>query len=165
MGSLSVTQLQHFHDRRGLLVGLLHGAAACERLVPLVPPEVLVTIISQVAHRLWWSRHGVRLHPIFTSLDQGTRPFQVGVASGDVTLAQRAARALASDPRRLWSETWQIAGMQLARHPGATGRILALCDAIHWRTGEGLASSDDAAALGGVLAAVAWRNAAKVTVS
>jgi len=152
LGSLAVQLIQANHDRSGRIAATLQGLTACERLAPLVPIEHLVTVISQLAHRLWWLRARGRLSPVRTSLDQTQRPYGSALASGDITIAQRAARALvAQHPGRFWDDTWRAVG-ELLGTGGRHGRVLALIDAAHWRAGEGLVSGDDAAAIAAVLA-------------
>lgn len=161
LGSLSVQLIQAHHDRGGRLAGVLQGLTACERLAPLVPIEQLVTVISQVAHRLWWLGSRSRLSLVRTSLDQTQRPYLQAVASGDITLGQRAARTLvAQHPGRYWADTWQAFGDLLGDPRRSHGRLLALIDAAHWRAGEGLVSGDDAAAVAGVIADSYYRRLA-----
>jgi hypothetical protein len=158
LGSLTVHLLHEHHDFRGDLAGLLIGTTACERLVPLVPSEAMVTVISQLNHRLWWLRAQGRLRPIRKSLDQSQRPFAPAIATGDITLAQRAARTLVSQqPGAFWSSAWQAVGEWLpADQPGLL-RLLTVLDAARWRADDGAVSMDDASAIAAMLAELAWR--------
>jgi len=157
LGSLSVQLLHDRHDRHGQLAAMLLGTTACERLVPLVPAEMLVTVISQVAHRLWWlSAHG-GLRPIRKSLDQSQRPFGPAIATGDITLAQRAGRTMASQqPGLFWSATWHAVGEWMPQDPLSMLRLLSVIDAARWRSSDKVVTVDDASAIAAVLAELAW---------
>lgn len=158
LGSLTVQLIQSCHDRSGRLATLLQGFTACERLADLVPVEVLVTVLSQLNHQLWWLRAHGGLRPIRTSLDQAQRPYVPALLGGDITMAQRAARALVGQhPVQFWADSWQVVGDHLLGEGRSLARILAMIDAAHWRAGEGLVSGDDAAALATVLADVLWQ--------
>jgi hypothetical protein len=158
LGSLTVHLLHEHHDVRGDLAGLLIGTTACERLVPLVPTEALITVISQLNHRLWWLRAHGRLRVIRKSLDQSQRPFGPAIATGDITQAQRAARALVSQqPGAFWSATWQAVGEWLPPDQPGLLRLLTVLDAARWRADDGVVALDDASAIAAVLAELAWR--------
>ncbi len=157
LGSLSVQLLHDHHDGRGHLAAMLLGATACERLVPLIPTESLVTVISQLNHRLWWLRAHGGLRPIRKSLDQSQRPLGPAVSTGDITLAQRAARTLASQqPGMFWSATWQVVGEWLPQDDAGLLRLLTVIDAARWRSADGAVAIDDASAIAAVLAEQAW---------
>lgn len=161
LGSLTVHLLHEHHDFGGELAGLLIGSTACERLVPLVPTEGMVTVISQLNHRLWWLHANGRLRPIRKSLDQSQRPFAPAIATGDITLAQRAARALISQqPGAFWSSAWQAVGEWLPSDQPGLLRLLTVLDAARWRADDGAVSMDDASAIAAVLAELAWRRQA-----
>ena len=157
LGSLSVHQMHEHHDDAGRLAGLLLGATASERLVPLVPSESLVTVISQLNHRLWWLSMRSGLSPIRKSLDQSQRPLGSAVATGDITLAQRAARTLVTQqPAMFWSATWQAVGEWLPNDQTTVLRLLTVIDAARWRANEGAVAADDAAAIAAIIAESAW---------
>lgn len=158
LGSLSVHLLHENHDNHGELAGLLIGTTACERLVPLVPSEALVTVISQLNHRLWWLRAHSGLTPIRKSLDQSQRPFAPAIATGDITLAQRAARTLVSQqPSAFWGAVWQAVGEWLPDDQPALLRLLTILDAARWRADDGAVALEDASAIAAMLAELAWR--------
>lgn len=157
LGSLAMQQLQERHDLHGELAGVLLGTTACERLVPQVPSEAMVTLLSQLNHRQWWLRHHGRARPIRKSLDQSHRPFGPAIASGDITLAQRAARIVASQqPGHFWSQVWAAVGEWLPTQPTGLLRLLAVLDGARWRAHDGGIVLDDASAVAAVLAEMAW---------
>lgn len=158
LGSLAVQLAQTYHDRGGGIATVLQGLVACEQLGPHVPAEQLVAVISQLAHRLWWLRAHGGLHAIRVSLDSSSRPYLPALHSGDITLAQRAARSLASQHvNRFWEETWQAFAEVLGCRPGKLPRLLALCHAAAWRAGDGVVSGEDASAIAGAITAALYR--------
>ena len=158
LGSLTVHLLHENHDFRGELAGLLIGTTTCERLVPLVPTEAMVTVISQLNHRLWWLHAHGRLRPIRKSLDQSQRPFAPAIATGDITLAQRAARTLVSQqPGAFWGAAWQAVGEWLPTDQPSLLRLLTVLDSARWRADDGTVSMDDASAIAAMLAELAWQ--------
>ena len=161
LGSLTVHLLHETHDMRGELAGLLLGMTACERLVPLVPTEGMVTVISQLNHRLWWLRLHGRLRPIRKSLDQSQRPFVPAIATGDITQAQRAARALISQqPTMFWGSAWQAISEWLPADQRSLLRLLTVLDAARWRADDNAVALDDATSVAALLAELAWRRIA-----
>lgn len=158
LGSLAVQLLQANHDRSGRLAGVVLGATACERLVPHIQAESLVTVISQLNHRIWWLKAHGGLHPVRQSIDHTQRPFGPAVATGDITLAQRAARTLAAQqPGRFWGEAWRLAGEHPPRSRRDMLRILSLMDTARWRSDSGSVAVDDASAIAAALTDIAYR--------
>lgn len=157
-GSLAIHLLQGHHDRGGRLAAIVLGAAACERMVPHCNAEALVTVISQLNHRIWWLRAHGRLHPVRQSIDHTQRPFGPAIATGDITLAQRAARTLtAQQPGRFWHEAWREVGERLPAGRTDLLRVLTLIDAARWRSDGGAVSADDAGAIAATLGDIAYR--------
>lgn len=158
-GSLGIHLLQSHHDRGGRLAGFVIGASACERLVPHCHAESLVTVISQLNHRIWWLRAHGRLHPVRQSIDHTQRPFGPAVATGDITLAQRAARTLAAQqPGRFWYEVWREIASRLPTGRTDLLRLLSMLDAARWRSESGGVAVDDASAIAALLADLAYRH-------
>lgn len=160
VGTLSVQLGLTHHDRAGHIADLLAGAAALERLVPLVPAELLVTAISQLVHRMWWLSARRRLHAIRQSIDATQRPLRPAIETGDITQAQRAARTLASlRPDGGASELWLAVDELLPLPARGLGRVLRLMDAARWRAEDGRIATDDAALIAGSLADLRWQRA------
>ncbi len=158
LGSLSVQLLQSNHDRQGRLAGLLLGATACEHLVPLVQVEHLVTVISQLNHRIWWLKARGSLHVILRSTDLSQRPLGSAIVTGDITMSQRAGRALASQqPGRFWDECWQSTRELLPTNRIALLRLLTVFDTARWRSEDGIVAVDDASAIAATLTDLAWQ--------
>jgi hypothetical protein len=160
VGTLSVQLGLTHHDRSGLIADLLAGAAALERLVPLVPAELLVTAISQLVHRMWWLSARHRLHAIRQSIDATQRPLRPAIETGDITQAQRAARTLAGQrPDGGAAELWLAVDELLPLPARGLGRVLRLMDAARWRAEDGRIATDDAALIAGSLADLRWQRA------
>lgn len=158
LGSLAAQLVQTSHDRNGGIAMTLQGLVACERLVPHVPVEYLAVVISQLAHRLWWLRSRAGLQAIRLSLDHSVRPYTPALLSGDITLAQRAARGIAEQrTARFWEESWRAIDEQLPGPNRYLPRLLGLCDAAAWRAGDGVVSGEDAGAIAGAIAGGIYR--------
>lgn len=157
LGTLSIGMLQHLHDPQGELAEMLLGTTACEHLVPLLPAEALVTIVSQLNHRLWWLNACRKPRPIRQSLDTTQRPLGLAVATGDITVVQRSARVLATQqPTRFWDEMWQqIAGLLPLPDPDLR-RLLIIMETAHWRAEDGAIAVKDASAIAALLGDLAW---------
>jgi hypothetical protein len=155
LGALSVQVLLRLRDPQGLLVQCLLGTVAGERLAALTPPENLATLIGQLTHELWWCSNHAGLPPVRSCLDAPPQPLLQAVRGGDITAAQRAARAVSTTPERFWAEVWTLVDEAAEWDDGSWLRTLAAASAIAWRTGDAM-SPDDAAALGAVLADAAY---------
>ncbi|MEK7411743.1 MAG: hypothetical protein AAB263_00330 [Planctomycetota bacterium] len=159
LGSLNVQQMQSYHDRHGLLAQTLFGTTACERLAKHIPIDFLLKLISQIAHRMWWTRNRGGLQPVITSLDQIQPPFRVAVNTGDITLAQRAARKLsAQQPAKFWDECWLLVRDLCLQNGADLCPVLTVLDATRWRAGDGIPSGDDAAAVATMFADCTWHH-------
>ena len=158
LGALSVQLRLQFHDPQRRILHLLLGTVACERLAPHAEPEHLLTLVAQLAHQLWWCRHLAALPPVRTCIDCALpRSLADGVASGDLTVAQRAARAAAKQPGDFWHSVWQLLEERIAHGDGSWTQALHIAVATASRTSSDAVSPDDAAALGTVFADLAYR--------
>lgn len=155
LGGLAVQELLRRRDRHGGLLNCLLGTMALERLAPRVAAEHVATMISQIAMQLWWWRHHGNLSPIRSCLDGVARPLGDAVRSGDITAAQRAARAASGDSQALWREFGQLLEESLAWNDRHLLRALSAIVALAWRSGDAM-SPDDAAATATVLADLSY---------
>jgi hypothetical protein len=155
LGALAVNVLRQFHDRVGQTLHVLLGATALERLAEWMAPDHYATLAAQLAHQLWWCRQRANLPPIRTCIDPTQLPFAEAVATGDVTLAQRAARAASQRAQPFWEEAWRLLAESIARRDEQWPRALGVVGAIAWRSGREAVSPDDAAALATVFADLA----------
>ncbi|MBA3709706.1 MAG: hypothetical protein H0W83_12910 [Planctomycetes bacterium] len=155
MGALAIMVMLRFHDRDRIALQVLLGTVACEQLAQWMGPEHLVILTAQLAHQLWWCRHEASLSPVLVCLDPSTVPMVDAVNSGDVTLAQRAARAEARVPAQFWEGAWRLVAGSIERQDEEWPSALRLVSAIGWRTSGQAVSPDDAAALAAVLATYA----------
>lgn len=157
LGALTVQVRLRFHDPKRHLLHVLLGSVACERLAAHALPEHLATLITQLGHQLWWSLHRAGLVPVRTCIDQTTQDFAEAVASGNLTAAQRAARACAKDPAVFWEQAWKMVEERIASNDPQWHVALELVLVAAWRTSTDAVSPDDAAVVGTVLADLAYR--------
>ena len=157
LGALTVQVRQRFHDPDRRLLHVLLGTVACERLATHAQPEHLATLITQLGHQLWWTIHHAKLSPVRTCIDPATPDFAEAVASGNLTAAQRAARALAKNPAAFWEQAWKMVEERIQANDPHWYVALELVLVVAWRTSTDAVSPDDAAAVGTVLADLAYR--------
>lgn len=157
LGALTVQVRQRFHDPDRRLLHVLLGTVACERLAAHAQPEHLATLITQLGHQLWWCIHRAKLAPVRTCIDPATPDFAEAVASGNLTAAQRSARALAKDPASFWEQAWKLVEERIQANDPHWYVALELVLVAAWRTSTDAVSPDDAAAVGTVLADLAYR--------
>ncbi|MBA3685215.1 MAG: hypothetical protein H0W72_08245 [Planctomycetes bacterium] len=152
LGALGVQVLLQVRDPAGIAAMTLAGTVASERLTGLVPPEIHAALVSQLAHQLWWCRNRAGLPQIRGCLDTTQRPFAEAISSGDITGAQRAARAASTRPEGFWTATWEQLSAAINLDDRAWLRAVTIVTATAWRAGDAALAPDDAAAFGGVLA-------------
>ncbi len=157
LGALTVQVRQRFHDPKRYLLHVLLGTVACERLAAHAQPEHLATLLSQLGHQLWWCSYRADLVPVRTCIDPVTQDFAEAVASGNLTAAQRAARAVAKNPAAFWEQTWKMVEERIAANDPQWYAALELVLVVSWRTDTHVVSPDDAAAVGTVLADLSYR--------
>lgn len=156
LGTLAGQALRHRFDLQGWSHQTLLAAVAAQRLGSLIPPEMLVTLLCQIAHQVWWCHKAAGMR----GLQPGSCDSGLGLAEavhqGDYTASQRAARQLSADPERFWRCAFDLlAGLAESGNtawPRALSSTLIAC----WRTGDNPISPDDAACLGAALAATTW---------
>jgi hypothetical protein len=158
LGSLAVQVRLQFHDPDRYLLHIILGTVACERLSHIAPPEHIATLITQLSHQLWWCRHQAELQPIRTCIDHDMQGFHEAIASGNLTAAQRAARTLGQQPEQFWTEAWKMVRERIAAKDPNWHVALELVLVTAWRTNTDAVSPDDAAAVGTVMADLAYRD-------
>ncbi|TVR40130.1 MAG: hypothetical protein EA402_14035 [Planctomycetota bacterium] len=158
LGVLSEQILLHHFDPRGHSIRALVGTIACEQLVSHTRPEVLVTLISQLAHYIWWTAQMNRQRSLAPSRHRSDICFLQAVSEGDIYAAQKAARLSLADRPRFWSEVSHGLHLVLdAGHHSWTYAMAAVV-AVRYRGGErGVLSPDDAATIGAALASAKYR--------
>jgi hypothetical protein len=157
LGGLAVQELLHRRDRTGGLLNCLLGAMAINRIAHQIAPEHAATLITQISLQLWWWRHHGNLAPIRSCLDGESRPLADAVRSGDITAAQRAARAGSADPSVLWNDLASVLDDASAANDAHWLRALSAVTALAWRSGDAL-SPDDVAATATVLADLCYHD-------
>jgi hypothetical protein len=158
LGALTVQLRLQFHDADQHLLHVLLGTVACEQLTMWAQPEHLTTLVSQLALQLWWCRHHAELAPVTVSADHARLSLAAAVATGNLTVAQRAARAASKNPAEFWEAIWALLEECLGHDDPCWLPALDMVGAITWRTGTDLTSPDDAAALGTEFAELAGRH-------
>ncbi len=107
-------------DDSGMAAHALIGTAWFHDHLPAVPPEVIATLLAQVAHQIWWAAR----HPRSKATSRIT--------------AARGARESIHQPASWWAA--------IGRHPAAPGHA-ALIAAVALRARTRSISPEDAAAL------------------
>jgi hypothetical protein len=157
LGALTVQLRLQYHDTHRQILHVLLGTVACERLAAWAEPDHLLTLVSQLSHQLWWCRHQGQLPPVRTCIDHVQRSLADGIASGDLTVAQRAARAAAKQPAEFWNRVWSMLEERIKHNDPNWTQALHISVATAWRTSSDAVSPDDAAVLGTVFADLAYR--------
>jgi hypothetical protein len=157
LGSLAVHVRLQFHDPNRYLLHVILGTVACERLIHFTPPEHIATLLTQIGHQLWWCRHQAGLQPIRTCIDHDQQDFHQAIASGNLTAAQRAARTLGQKPELFWDEAWKMVSERIAANDPLWHVALEVVLVTAWRTNTHVVSPDDAAAVGTIMADLAYR--------
>lgn len=164
LGALAIQlQVQFRDNNQGWLVQVLHGATAAEALVGRARPEHLATLLSQLAHQLWWCRQKANLQPLRVCLDASVHPLVEAVRSGDISSAQRSARIASVQADRFWKHILILLRDAIRFDDIHWARALIAVRAVAKRSQAGLAP-DDAAGLATVLGEIVWqRNRKPVT--
>ncbi|MDA3963315.1 MAG: hypothetical protein PF961_21220 [Planctomycetota bacterium] len=156
MGGLAARLVLHNFDRHGVVQNAMLGATALSRISGQVPMGTALTLLCQIAHRVWWCHH----HAGLKALEPGNQDRELSlceaVQSADYTAAQRAARLLAADPAAWWSKVFVLLDSFAATDSKAWIRALNAVVIACQRGGDQAVAPDDAAALGASLAAATW---------
>ncbi len=152
MGSL-VAQISLMCEESGQRTSRLALAAvASEALAAEIRPEIHATLLSQFALQIWWCRRQVRPRSGVIATEGTVVPLDLAITSGDALVAQRSARATATNPGHFWHVLWTLAVRRAGeREPGWPGLVEASL-ATRLRAGTQAVPPDDAAALATVYA-------------
>lgn len=158
LGVLSEQILLHHFDPHSHSIRALIGTIACEQLVAHTRPEVLVTIVSQLAHYIWWSSHHNKRRELRPSNHPHDMSLFDAVSSGDIYAAQRAARVALADRNLFWHEVAKSLALVVELgHRSWTSAVDAVI-AVRYRGGDrAVLSPDDAATVGAALASAKYR--------
>jgi hypothetical protein len=157
IGSLSVQMLLHYHDPQGSVLQVLLGTVSSEQLCRWTPPEHLATLVSQQVHCLWWCRNRAKLPPVRGCLDERPMSLTDAVASGNITAAQRSARAISRHPQVFWETVWKLLQSASEQEDAHWLRALSTVHSIAYRSSSQAVSPDDAAAIGAVFADLGYQ--------
>jgi len=151
LGALAVQLLVTLRDREGWISQVLLGCQAIEHVADIARPERLATLLSQLAHQLWWCRQRARLQPVRVCLDSSVPPLIEALRSGDLSAAQRSARLASVQPERYWKHILALLEDTLDFNDRGWARSLRAVSTVAQRS-RGALPPDDAAALASVLA-------------
>lgn len=157
LGVLAEQVLLHHFDPRGWSVHALVGTIACERLSRHVPPETLVTMVSQLSHHIWWCAQESSRRPLEKRSGDHTLTLEDAVMQGDIYAAERAARIAMANREGFWKQvSWCLEQLVDQGHdawPLAQDAIVA----VRYRGGaQVMLSPDDAATIGASLASARY---------
>lgn len=156
-GGLANKLVLHRFDRHALLQNTLLGCTALGRIADRVPMGTALTLICQIAHRIWWCRHRAGLKPVDPGSQDRELSLAEAVCGADYTAAQRAARLLAPDRDAWWGTVFDLLDGFAADDGSVWCRALNTVVIALQRSGSHQIAPDDAAALGASLAAANWR--------
>ena len=158
LGVLSEQILLNSNDPKSHAIKALYATTACEQLGSYVPPEMMITIISQLAHYIWWSAQENKQYPLLPSIDPFDMSLAEAVACADVQAAQRAARMALADRDAMWSSIYQSLDDLLVYGDCQWTNALTTIISVRYRGGKrALLSPDDAASVASALAGAKYR--------
>ncbi len=164
LGALAVQLSLNWRDRDGWVGQVLLGCHAAEGLSSAARPEHLATLLSQLAHQLWWCRRRAKLQPVRVCLDSSVPPLIEALRSGDLSAAQRSARLASAQPERFWKHIVALLDDALDFNDKGWARSLRAVVTIAQRVRDAL-PPDDAAGLASVLADLVYQRHGPATVS
>ncbi len=150
LGSLAVQLVDQREDPQGLLLHLVVGAVAAERLKPYCPPDQLPSLLAQLAHQIWWTAARSGLAKRSDSLTPGDLAAAIG--GGNSGQARRLARTQRLDEEAWWDLLRPSLIALADRGPLATRRAIIAAWTLAARSGNRLVAPDDAGAIAAMLA-------------
>ncbi len=151
LGSLTVQIAEQRHDAEGVLLFQLAGAVAAERLAGLCPAESFTTLVSQLAHQVWWCVNLAGLprrvgdHPPAADL-------AAGIIAGNSAGVRVHARGLSLDEVGWWTALSPAITTVAARGPAQLQRAVIATWILRVRSRQRVIAPDDAAAMSAILA-------------
>ena len=151
LGSLTVQIAEQRHDAEGVLLFQLAGAVAAERLAAVCPAEPFTTLLSQLAHQVWW---GVNLAglPRRANDPQPAAELAAGIIAGNAASVRRHARGLSLDEAGWWTALSPAITTIAARGPAQLQRAVIATWVLGVRSRQRVIAPDDAAAMSAILA-------------
>lgn len=157
LGVLTEQVLLHQFDPQGWAIQALVGTIACERMAGSMPPEILVTVVSQLSHHIWWCAQESRRRLLERHSNDKTVELVDAVMQGDIIAAERAARIQFANPAGFWKQVCHLLDHLMDLESPAWTLGLDTVIAIRSRSGPGgLFSPDDAATVGAALASAKY---------
>jgi len=156
LGGLAERSMLRRFDRRGYALEVLHATATVERLAARVAPELLIVILSQLAHQLWWA-HRQRMRPLDRLGDDGPADLVATIRRGDVIAAAAAARRAVGDRDRFHQSVRTAFLELLVKRADAWYPGLVALDTFAHRADHSRIGPDDGATLAASLAGAFYR--------
>jgi hypothetical protein len=151
LGTLALQIADGREDRQGILLGVIAGAVAAERLVALAPPEHYPTLLAQLAHQLWWAANGAEL-PRRRQDDSSADDLVAAIVAGSASAARRRARSLRHDDQAWWTTLGPVLLGLAGRDPHRVRRAVTAAWVLAVRSANRVVAPDDAAAVVAILA-------------
>ena len=151
LGSLTVQIVDQRHDAEGLLLFPLAGASAAERLAAICPAESYTTLLSQLAHHIWWCVNRAAL-PRRTGDDIPSDDLATSILTGNAAGARKRARSLSLDEAGWWSTLAPAITGIATRGQAHWQRAVIATWTLSVRSGNRVVAPDDASAIAAILA-------------
>lgn len=151
LGTLAVRLIDSREDRHGDLLHPLVGAIAAERLAQYAPPDSFTTLLSQLAHQIWWSANRAGLAKR-TGSEVPIDDLNSAIANGSAASARRKARTLHLDEAGWWSTLSPAFISLTGRDPDRVRRAIAGAWTLAARSANRVVAPDDAAGVVALLA-------------
>ena len=151
LGTLTVQIADQRRDAEGLLLFELAGATAAERLAAACPPDSYTTLLSQLAHHIWWCVNRASL-PRRTGDDQPTQDLAVAILAGNAVSARKHARTLSLEEAGWWTTLAPAITSIAARGQAHWQRAVIATWTLSMRSRNRVVSLDDASAISAILA-------------
>lgn len=151
LGSLTVQIVDQRHDAEGLLLFPLAGASAAERLAAICPAESYTTLLSQLAHHIWWCVNRADL-PRRIGDDQPTQDLAEAILAGNAVSARKHARSLNLDEVGWWSTLAPAISGIATRGQAHWRRAVIATWTLSVRSRNRVVAPDDVSAIAAILA-------------
>ena len=151
LGTLALQIADGREDRQGMLLGVIAGAVAAERLVAVAPPEHYPTLLAQLAHQLWWAANGAEL-PRRRQDESSADDLVAAIVAGSASAARRRARSLRHDDQAWWTTLRPVLLGLAGRDPHRVRRAVTAAWVLAVRSTNRVVAPDDAAAVVAILA-------------
>ncbi|NRA40163.1 MAG: hypothetical protein HRU15_18605, partial [Planctomycetes bacterium] len=154
LGALSVHVLLYHFDNKAYIISALAGILSLHHMCEYADPRLLVTLLSQLSHQIWWCRNDGDIERLKEGSSE-SMSLHEAVSKGDMTAARRAARIEAVDNENFWVTIDDILNLCIDNKRPVWTRGLTAVRVLHQRSPDNCSiSPDDAAAIGATFAAI-----------